>query len=75
MSPRQSALLYLLGGAGHQAALALALALPAGAVVVVRDGDLLVLPGLQLAPIETQGTFENVFDLFSKKKKINEKDE
>lgn len=31
--------------------------------MVVRDGDLLVLPGLQLALIETQGTFENVFDL------------
>ena len=46
---------YLLGGPRHLAALALALA--AGAVVVVRDGDLLILLSFQLALVETQGTF------------------
>lgn len=64
--------MYLLGGPRHLVTLALALA--TGAVVVIRDGDLLVLLSFQLALVETQGTFENVFDLFSRKKKINEKD-
>lgn len=45
-----SELLYLLGGPRH-------MALATGAVVVIRDGDLLILLGLQLALVETQGTF------------------
>lgn len=46
----------------------------AGAVVVVCDADLLVVLGLQLALVETQGALQDVFDLISKKT-IHEKDE
>lgn len=45
------------------------LALATGAIVVVSNGDLLILLSFQLALVETQGAFQNVFDLFSKKKK------
>ena len=45
-----SELLYLLGGPRH-------MALATGAVVVIGDGDLLILLSLQLALVETQGTF------------------
>lgn len=66
-SPQYSSgLLYLLGGPRNLAALGLA----TGAVVVISDGDLLVLFSLQLALVEAQGTFQNVFDLFSKETKI-----
>lgn len=42
--------------------------------MVIGDGDLFILLGFQLALVETQGTFQNVFDLISKKRKINKKD-
>lgn len=37
-----------------------------GSVVIVGDGDLLVLLGLQLALIEAERPFKNVFDLTDK---------
>lgn len=40
-----------------------------GRVVVVGDGDLFVLFGLQLALIEAERPFKNVFDLRDKQKK------
>lgn len=60
-----SKLLYLLGGPRSLASLVLA----TGAVVVVGDGNLLVLLSLQLALVEAQGTFQNVFDLFQRRGK------
>lgn len=50
-----------------------ALVLAAGAVVVISDGDLFVLFSLQLALVEAQGPFQNVFDLFSKETKITKR--
>lgn len=54
----------------------MALVLATGAVVIIGYGDLFILLSLQLALVEAQGTFQNVFDLFSKgeenNKKINE---
>ena len=47
-----------------------AVVLATGAVVVISNGDLLILFCLQLALVEAQGTFQNVFDLFSKEMKI-----
>lgn len=61
--------MYLLGGPRNLAALVLA----TGAVVVVSDGDLLILLCLQLALVEAQGTFQNVFDLFSKETGITKR--
>lgn len=69
-SPQYSSrLLYLLGGPRTLAALVLA----TGAVVVISDGDLLIFFSLQLALVEAQGTFQNVFDLFSKETKIRKR--
>lgn len=64
-----SRLLYLLGGPGNWVALVLA----TGAVVVIGNGNLLILLSLQLALVEAQGTFQNIFDLFSKERKITKR--
>lgn len=50
-----------------------ALVLAAGAVVIICNGNLFILLSLQLALVEAQGTFQNVFDLFSKGKENNKK--
>lgn len=49
----------------------MALVLAPGAVVIIGDGNLFVLLSLQLALVEAQGTFQNVFDLFSKGEENN----
>ena len=51
-----------------------ALVLATGAVGVISDGNLLILASLQLALVEAQGTFQNVFDLFSKETKIRRRE-
>lgn len=43
----------------------MALVLAPGAVVIISDSNLFILLSLQLALVEAQGTFQNVFDLFS----------
>lgn len=44
-----------------------------GSVVIVGDGDLLILLGLQLALIEAERPFKNVFDLTDKTDKKKKK--